>query len=177
MEEKLNSGIQTEWLAFEKGYKIDRFGNVYNKKDELVNPVLTTDGYLKFKLRINFRKSSQHVKYHRFQAFMKFGFDLYIHDLVRHLNNVKTDNSWENIALGSHKENFSDNPPSYHKNMLKSAVQANRRFTDSQVLKMDQLRNEGITYKEIGDIFEANKSTIHYVLNKNDYSLKLIKNN
>ena len=89
--------------AFNKGYTVDCLGNCFKNGIE-VKVMINKNGYKKFSIRIN--KEVIPVFIHKMQAFKKFGekaFELGI--CVRHLNGNSIDNSVENIAIGTQKQN------------------------------------------------------------------------
>ena len=59
-------------MAFEKGFTIDEFGIVFNKKGKPVLLSETNKGYLTFNLRYD-RTLVTRVWVHKFQAYVKFG--------------------------------------------------------------------------------------------------------
>lgn len=145
--------------AVEKGYTIDKKGNVYGIKNKnklyLYN---NRDGYYSFGIRMNKKRIT--IQVHRFQAYMKFGkkaLEEGIH--VRHLNNISTDNSWDNIAIGSQSDNMMDIPK---KQRRKNA--SHPKYNHKQIL-LD--RKNGMKYTEIMKKYNiASKSTVSYIINK-----------
>lgn len=96
-----------EITAFEIGYRIDKNGILRNKNNDIVKCSINSRGYLKTGIRLNSKVIN--VLVHRLQAYIKYGNKIYDKNIeVRHLNGVKTDNSYDNILIGSHIENMLD---------------------------------------------------------------------
>ena len=112
---QLSKANQAIIAAAEKGYKIDKKGNVTGpsgKKLKLMIKDGAESSYLGFKIWMN--GESIFVKVHRFQAFKKFGNKMFGFDengeeiIVRHKNSHSFDNSESNILLGTHELNRRD---------------------------------------------------------------------
>lgn len=90
---------------YSKGYRIDKEGTVTSNKGKKLKLTLDYSGYLRIGKRF---------RIHRLQAYTKFGDKIYEKgQVVRHLNNNKLDNSWNNISIGTQKENLNDNEYKY----------------------------------------------------------------
>lgn len=149
-------------IAHLKGYRIDIFGNVIGLKGYPLKVRLSRFGYKTFCLRIHGKVSE--IQYHRLAAFQKFGSYMFTKGLeVRHLNGVKTDNSFDNLDLGSHSVNMMDKPASIR---ISSAKRAS-----SFVKKHDHAAIKS-SFKEIGFkntmlVFGIkSKGTMSYIINK-----------
>jgi len=87
--------------AIKQGYTIDKIGNCYAPNKKLVGH--TAHGYRSFTC------CKQHILVHRFQAYQKYGELLFVDGMVaRHLNGNPLDNSWDNIVIGTQKDNMAD---------------------------------------------------------------------
>jgi len=100
--------------ACNKGYTIDHSGRVYSFLGHEVIGSVDKRGYRRFSFTdegVLFP-----VKFHKFQAYMKFGDCAFSKTIVvRHLNNNKIDNSWDNIGIGSSQDNALDIPENVRK--------------------------------------------------------------
>lgn len=159
--------------AYNKGYKVDRGGNVwYNSKMRSLG--LDTKGYKTFTVNVKLdnKRVSRRVWVHRLQAYQKYGDALLVKRIeVRHKNNNREDNSYDNILIGTHVENMRDLPPQAR---LKYAINASnkiRKFNDGEVKNIMKDRREGMTYKELCVKYNTIKSTLSYLFNKAIYSI------
>lgn len=94
--------------ADQRGYHCDSEGRLYNPQGVAISGFID-GGYRAFSIRID--GHSQNILLHRFIAFQLRG-DLAFTDgiVVRHLDNDKLNNRWENLELGSVRENYLDLP-------------------------------------------------------------------
>ena len=153
-------------IAKDKGYYVDKIGNVYSKKQKL-SPN-NTNGKLSF--RIRYKTKLYNIPVHRLLAYIKYGDKLFTPGLeVRHLNNNALDNSWDNIVLGTHKENMLDIPKIQRINTAINAAKKLRRFSDIEVKQIVKDRGEGMTYKQLCLKYNAIKSTLSYFFNQAYY--------
>ena len=153
----MNKKTETIILAIQKGYKVTNDGKVINK----LNKQLTTynkNGYFFLCVRIN-NKKSVNIAVHRLQDFKKFGNEIFNENTeVRHLNGNSTDNSYDNIMIGTHYENMMDIPK--EKRILNSS---NPIYCHESIIKD---RKNGLTYKELCNKYGIkSKGTISYIIN------------
>lgn len=104
------------------------------------------------------------VSIHRLQAYQKFGDDIYEEGIeVRHLDGIRTNNSYENIEIGTSSDNKFDIPIEIRK--IKSS-NANKKYSDELVLEIKEYYNSGHTYKETMEKFNiSSKGTLSYIIN------------
>lgn len=96
--------------AFEKGYRTLN-GKVYSPRNTEVKFILTNKGYPVISIPIGGTGARYPIKVHRLAAYEKFGDKIFEKGIqVRHLNGNKLDFSFENIELGTGKENCQDIP-------------------------------------------------------------------
>jgi hypothetical protein len=133
MEIKLKKVL--EWVI-NNGWEIDQNGQITNPKGEIKKGSLTY-GYLKVGIKIpELEISSYTLKIHKFQAYKKYGEEIFQPGIVvRHLNGIKTDNSWENIIIGTQSDNMMD------RNEVDRIKHSKERRKYSQEVKL-QLRRE-----------------------------------
>lgn len=157
--------MRAEELASQKGYYIDNSGLIF-KDGHKLNGVIDIDGYLKF----NIKDGKRYVKCkaHRLQAYQKYGIDLYKPGIVvRHLNNIKTDNSSNNIVIGTQKENALDNPKEMRIYLAKMAsLQNGKRYPLYLIAKIKADRSSGLSYGQIMSKYGiSSKGTVSYICN------------
>ena len=155
-----------EEILKERGVVIDKDGRVFNKDGIELNGRISEQGYRVIALRVDGKK--QNVKVHRFQAYFKYGDRLYEDGIVvRHLNNNKLDNSWDNIAIGTSKENSMDNPPEQRLKYAMDASKAANKYTKEFVNKIRKEHLDGLTYRQIMEKYDIPKSSVSYIINHN----------
>lgn len=160
----MNKKTEAIILANQKGYKVTKDGKVINK----YNKQLFTNnmnGYFFLCVRINTEKSIN-IAVHRLQAFQKFGEEIFKEKIeVRHLNGNSTDNSYDNIVIGSHYENMMDIPK--EKRILNSS---NPIYCHKSIIED---RKNGLTYKELCIKYNIkSKGTINFIINNSLLSKK-----
>ena len=96
------------------------------------------------------------VKFHRFQGYMKFGEDMFKKGMViRHLNNIKLDNSWYNIAIGTYSQNVADSPVE---------VYSHPKHSHQNIIEDHK---KGMSYNAIMKKYNiSSKGTVSFIINK-----------
>lgn len=159
-----------EISAFKIGYRIDKNGVLRNKDNEIVKCYICSEGYLRFSIRLNNNKYGT-ILTHRFQAYIKYGNKIYNNNIeVRHLNGIKTDNSYDNILIGNHSENMLDIDEKIRikKAMIASKSRKNA-YSKDKIRNIKKDRILGMTYSQLMDKYNiSSKGTINYILN-HDY--------
>ena len=103
--------MRIEEPVYNRGYKIDEKGNVYNldgtiKKIQIADKRANTK-YYSFGVKIDNR--IYRCKVHRFQAYVKYKDLIYKEKIcVRHLDGNSLNNSIDNIEIGSWTDNRLD---------------------------------------------------------------------
>lgn len=94
--------------------------------------------------------------------------------VVRHLNSVKADFTPSNIAIGTNKDNFNDNPQVIVNQVSRGARLAaieKRRFSNEE---RDAIRQKYIAYiygyRSLAKEYNCSKSTIHAIVTGKYYS-------
>jgi len=162
---------KNEKYAYERGYRMDKDGTFYNPKGNIVRGHLD-DGYRNFKIRVpgNYKKH-YHFRLSRFQAYCKFGDKIYEEGIVvRHLNGIRDDNSWDNIEIGTQSQNMLDRPVEERK---KHAIKASRKIAKYDVDEVRKYHNKVNSYKKTMKKFNIPSSgSLWDVLNRpNIYKL------
>src|SRR6478735_1867022 len=92
-------------VASQKGYTINKAGDILNPKGQLVK-----GSTRKFKASvyktfgINYRGMSRPILVHRFVAYKKFGEVALEAECIRHLNQNSLDNRPDNIDIGTYRD-------------------------------------------------------------------------
>lgn len=171
------------------GYDITKNGELITYKGAEANYHLWR-GYKSYSFRFParvFGRLGAQVLLHRFQAYKKYGCDLFERGVVvRHKNNSKLDNSWKNILIGTSVDNYHDNPRELNervnRKLISSAAEQRRSKNLDLMTKVYFDREEnGFSYKDLSDKYGLSKSALSFHFGKNksvseDY-VKLIKDN
>lgn len=157
-------------LAYEKGYRAQEDGSVISSVGNKLSLIKhKTSGYRYFSIKIPEGKSKK-VDCHRFVAFQKFGEASLQEDVdVRHLDNDKDNNSFDNIVLGNRSENMLDRGKEDCLRRAKIAAKVQRRLSDEQVEECRELHKQGWTGKVLAEKYGVARSTISYIVNNKTY--------
>ena len=158
----LSKNNQTTVCAYEKGYRVID-GLVYNSNNKLIKLRVKKRGNYKV-FNISFKGKSKPVLVHRLMAYQKYGtavFEKGIH--VRHLNNNAQDNSYDNIVIGTAKDNNLDKPAL---DRIYYARQAHRKFNDEFLTELKKDYQNGLTYKELQVKHKISSGSLSYHLSK-----------
>jgi len=156
-------GIQKEEIALKVlRYTIDNKGILKNRKGEVVGS-LNRQGYQKIQITLDGK--CKEVFTHRIQAFKKFGRKMYEKGIqVRHLNDIKIDNSWENIELGTAKDNYYDRGKKSIQESQKRATQASIKYSKELIEQAKEYYKETNNLKATAKKFNIPESSLHYRL-------------
>lgn len=149
-------------IAVEKGYTINKQGNVRNPKGNTVNGFLNKEGYRTFGIRN--KTAVYKIAFHRFQAYQKYGDLIFDSKMVsRHKNNIISDNTWNNILIGSQSMNMMDIPK---ETRIKRAIHAASFLKKYNNEKVISFYEKVKSYKKTMEHFNiSSKGTLHYILN------------
>ena len=162
MEIKLKKVL--DWVLT-NGWDIDRNGQITNPKGEIKKGSLTY-GYLKVGIKITeLNISSYALKIHKLQAYKKFGEEIFKQGIVvRHLNGNKTDNSWENISIGTQSDNMMDRPEEERKSHYKER----KRVSEEVKLQLIRERESGKSYGQISKEYRIPLQTVKDNIKRNN---------
>lgn len=160
---------QTEKIAYEKGYRANEDGIIYNPQGKQVNGWIDNRGYMKFGIRKSKNKDVQ-IQVHRFQAYQLFGDKIYEpYIIVRHINGDPLDNAFNNLELGTKTQNRMDMPPEDRVKYSKIANQSKQKLT------MEQLKNfwidvfNGWGCRKLANKYDITDSTALGIINGKNY--------
>lgn len=148
--------------AYKKGYRVLSDGTPISSNGELKGRT-DNKGYMSICVRVNGIKKNVYI--HRLQAYQKYGDLIFgVNMEVRHLNGDKTDNSWINIAIGTHSDNMMDIPK--HIRLAKALI-ATSKVRKYNKLEVINYYNEVGSYSKTMQKFNiSSKGTLHFILNK-----------
>jgi hypothetical protein len=156
IESKSNEAIL---LAYEKGYRVLDNGRVLSPTKIIRRTRIDKHGYKMFNIRYDGERYDVYV--HRLMAFQKFGGIIFEEGIqVRHLNNIKIDNSKNNISFGTPKDNASDINSAIRMHMAYHAASFQRKLTFGQVKELRALRKEGWTIAKLAEKYNISNTTV-----------------
>jgi len=121
------------------------------------------------------KENRQAFGVHQLQAAIKFGFEEFSKaECVRHLDGNSLNNSWENIAIGSIKDNHFDMTPAQRVKRSDNAAitrRENQKF-NWEAIKRD--RACGMTYPQLIEKYGVCRSSLSY--NLSDSAKRVSKN-
>lgn len=163
----IKNSLQSKVLifAYKKGYRILKNGEVNSPYNKILTPIIHITGYVVFYLRYN--KISKPVFYHKLQAYQKYGNKIFETDCVRHLDGDKLNNSFNNINIGTFRENQMDKSK---EERVRCATIASHSFmmkyNAEEVENIKKYHNEVNSYKRTMEHFNiSSKGTLHFILN------------
>ncbi len=150
--------------AQKKGYTIDKFGNLYNPVGKKIIGSINN----KYKVATC---GLDKFSFHRFQAYQKFGRRIFKPEIVvRHLDGDHLNNSWDNIDVGSHRDNMLDKPAEVRLKAAHIAAQSLKKLKPDQVNELKRLHKSGWSYMSLMSRYKiASKSTIYRVVKNKSY--------
>lgn len=156
--------MRIEQLAYNIGFRITETGEILNPKSQKITGHTSSNGYIYISLRI--ATKTKKVLAHRLQALQKYGNALYEQGIeVRHKNAIKSDNTWDNILIGTHAENMMDIPESIRVAKALHAASFNIKHNKDKIKSFHE--NNGRSYKNTMQMFGiTSKGTLHHILNK-----------
>lgn len=156
-------------LAVKKGYYVDKNGILWRN----ASPAKTRKprfGYLTFSVGFmeNGKKVAGRCGLHKLQAYQKYGDKIFEPGIVcRHLNDIKLDNSYDNIAIGTKKDNSQDIPP------IKRSLLAHKNNVkyDHKAIIAD--RKAGMSFPDLMKKYNiTRKSTVYNIVYRSLYVRK-----
>lgn len=153
--------------AYEKGYRVSKDGKrvkgIYKDKMSIylssgypsfgVSPPESIDG-----------KRSVLLRVHRLQAYQKYGDKLFEDGIeTRHLDGDKTNNSWDNIAIGTRSQNIHDMPEEKRRQIAIKVGEAQSPLDVEDVIEIRSRVAQGYThgmFTEMADEYGINASTL-----------------
>lgn len=159
--------------AYNNGYKFIE-GKIYGPKGCDLKLSISSCGYFYFGVKPPFLKRVISIRVHRFIGYIKFGDSILSKKVViRHLDGIKLNNSWDNIGIGSHKQNTLDIPKETRLRTSLNAAKNKRKFSDKDIDLIREDRQNGFTYKELMYKWNiSSKGTVSYIIN-HSYQTKI----
>lgn len=148
-------------LAVNKGYKVDREGRCFGPRGKILQPMIKKNGNTPYyTIAISAVGGAYKLKVHRLQAYQKFGDKIFEPGIqVRHLDNNSLNNSFDNLELGTAKQNFDDLTED-----MKSSM-SQRRHSLGPYLRVDicKKRLDGISISDLAKEYNVSEGTIRKI--------------
>lgn len=155
---KLSENATALLTAYAKGYKVDKFGNVispFNRK----NLKLKKSYYLNF--TVLFKNTYKNVNVHRLQAYQKYGYKIFEPGIcVMHKDGNPLNNSWDNIIIGTHKENMKDREK--HGTLAKGIKNGKNKLTEKEI---KEIYKSNLSHRELARKYKITISNVSYIKN------------
>lgn len=156
--------MNREQIAYEKGYRVTKDGDLLNPKGKKIGSI---DSYGYYRNIVMLNGKQMVVFSHRLQALQKYGDKLYEDGiLVRHLNGNPLDNCWDNIAIGTHRDNTMDIPKEIRIKRAISAGKAHIKYPKEFVLKLREEYKLVKNYRKLGKKYDIHSQIIWQLINK-----------
>jgi len=154
--------------ASTKGYRVLDDGSPVSPSGRILKTNMR-GGYLYFGVR-RYPETTTGVPVHRLMAYQKYG-DSALADGIesRHKNGDSTNNSVDNILIGSRSDNCLDIEPERRIAIARNAASYRRSLPDHQVILLREKRAAGATYEELMYEFDISKSTVSFICNRKTY--------
>jgi hypothetical protein len=149
------------------GYHVTTDGVPLKPDGSVFKANVNCNGYLM--LNVGAEGKYVTVGVHRFVAYLKFG-DAIWGKVTRHRNGVKTDNSWDNILIGTNTQNMQDRPKT---EVLQAGAKASESFLANYVCGVlrreviDEIRKDasaGESVRSMAIRFRMDKKTVKKIL-------------
>lgn len=154
-----------EQLAYKRGFRITESGDVIGPRGSVLKKRVNPNRYYTFAVRKPKQQKNYRIGYHRYQAFQKFGTEMYKDGIVvRHLNGDCLDNSADNIAIGTRSDNSMDIPEQIRYAASLHATSFCRKHDKNKIREFH--KTSGRSYKKTMQEFNiSSKGTLHFILN------------
>ena len=155
--------MNKEQIAYERGYRVTKDGDLLNPEGLKIG-CLNSAGYKNTRIRFNEKKL--YIATHRLQAYQKYGNKLFEDGIVvRHLNGNKSDNCWDNIAIGTYRDNTMDIPKEIRTKRCVAAAKTHIKYPKKFVLKLKEEHKEKKSYAKLGRKYNIPASMVWQLIN------------
>jgi hypothetical protein len=149
--------------AIERGLRIEKDGTVIGTKGlpikgSIISRCKKQKGQREYLASVYRHKGQKaKIRFHRLQAYTKYGDALFEEGIeTRHGEGGPLDNSWDNITIGTHKDNMNDVSEEDRRNSSMKRA----KVSDEQILEIRSLRAAGVSPVVIGEQYGINRFTV-----------------
>lgn len=154
--------------AYERGYRVGPDGELYSPMQKVLRPGANNRGYRRFAIRIDGGHALLFV--HQLAAYQTFGAEALAEGVhVRHLDGDSLNNSPDNLAIGSPRDNVMDRPAQDRLNHARHAASHKRRLTQTQAQQLRNDHRSGMRLADVAEKYNIAKSTASYIVNHKTY--------
>lgn len=155
--------------AYTRGYRVLEDGTVINPSGKELKCPEGSNGYKRFS--ISCLGGIRPIFVHKLQAYQKFGNLVFsTKSVVRHLNGNKLDNSFNNIEIGSSRDNYFDIPESKRVEAAKKTSASLKKLTLDQVNQIREEVKSGATHSSVANKYCISRSFVTNIVNKKLYN-------
>jgi hypothetical protein len=166
----LSKSAQRVVEAYNSGYRVREDGRVVSPCGTILSPGADSRGYLAFSRKLP-GECAKRVCVHRLAAYQKYGEALFAPGIeTRHLDGKMTNNSLDNIAIGTHHDNIMDMT---QKARVTKALQATAKQRKLDAHTVNALRLDhmcGVSYSELTARYGVTQCVVSYIVNGKTYS-------
>jgi hypothetical protein len=150
--------------AYTLGYRIQA-GEVMNPEGKTLK-LQRNSGYPSFKVKDPVTKASIHVRVHWLVALEKFGECVFTPSMhIRHVDDNSGNFSWDNIALGTPRDNSMDRPREKRRSHSCKAASVQRKYDQETVSKIRSDHKTGMGLRKLMRKYGiSSSSTVRYIL-------------
>lgn len=151
--------------AYDQGYRVDEGGKLINISGRKLQKRKSFNSIYR-KAAVGSGKAYLTFYIHRLAAYQKFGKKMFRDGIVvRHLNGISTDNSLDNIAIGTESQNMRDIPAEKRR---ASAIAGAEKFRtpDKVVCKIGEDQQSGLTRKQLSKKYNLTVPSLEGILKR-----------
>jgi hypothetical protein len=157
-----------EKIASKRGYVVDENGILIGYNGNQLSNHKDKQGYVKCTVSVDGKNITLYA--HRLMAYQKYRDRIYEKgNVVRHLDNNKTNNKPENIEIGTCLDNLRDMPIELIRERQEIATRKTIKYNRDEVV--DYYNKCGRSRKKTMEHFNISSAgTLHYILSKRKYN-------
>lgn len=157
--------------AVSRGYKADRNGNIFGPTGTKLSLAKTGSGYLFFGVRKPIAaEGSFNVSAHRFVAYYFLGDIAKTSEVIRHLDDDKTNNKLSNLKPGTRSQNFNDNDENWKKEFALAGAATKRKLDENDVRSIRAMMDDQIPLARIATAYGVARTTIQQIKDGKSYA-------
>lgn len=131
MSQRLTKLDKATVRAFERGYRIDKAGRVHSPSGNVRTcyvKATSKSGYKHCTFNVRFGAEIVPVPFAKLLVYQKYGLRAFARGVVtRHKNDHSLDNRWDNVTIGTRKQNALDIPKTKRVARAKKAAKASAK--------------------------------------------------